>query len=250
MTATRLLALASMTALAAAAFTAATAGCSSSGGGGGDAQEAGVDATPGADAGKKDTEAPDANTVNPSCPTTAPLAEADLAKSWLAPTIPAQDVCDQGNIDALKAAFKTAPATGLPFADIKAALGATCAACVFSPIAGPTWQVFVEDDGGALDNRTGSCFAQLANVDCGRKRAKFEDCLEAACTKANCGMTASVLSDCHKTAQNGACLDVTTAYVTACPGESTDLPLCGNLFAAIGASCAGGKDAGIDASNN
>jgi hypothetical protein len=187
---------------------------------------------------------------DPFCPSTTPITAKDIDAQmrWLPPAA-IQNVCTQQNIDDLKALFKsTGGGVGVKFADIKVSLGATCSACVFSPIAGPTWQVFVEEQSGAVDNRTGSCFAQLGDPECGKKRFQFETCLDIACSEADCGFDST--GRCQQKAQKGACRELTEAYAKACPTESDLLETCGNIFSAIAASCSGGADAGIDASTN
>lgn len=197
---------------------------------------------PGAEAGTKpkiDASAePDADPG--ACPSTAPITAADIDAQlqWKAP-VAFQNVCTQQNIDALKLLFKNAPAgTGVKYADIKASLGATCAACAFSPIAGANWQVFVEDASGAIDNRTGSCFAQRSGVPCGQARFRWETCLDTACPESDCG--AGGVQACTVKAQKGACQALTTAYASACPNEVDDLPPCGSIFGSIATSCSGG----------
>ena len=196
------------------------------------------------DAGKKP--APDAGDTDSGpgpggvCPTTTPItaAEIDAQLNWKAPAA-FTNVCTQQNIDDLKLLFKNAPAGGgVKFADIKTSLGATCAACAFSPIAGATWQVFVEDAVGAVDNRTGSCFAQRSGAACGKARFRWETCLDTACSPVDCG--AGSIQVCIAKAQKGACSALTTDYAAACPNEAADLPPCGNIFGAIATSCSGG----------
>jgi hypothetical protein len=188
------------------------------------------------------------------CPPTDPITAADLS-AWMPPP-PVQDVCNQANIDALKAAFN-ASTTGVKYTDIKTALGTDCSACVFSPLAEadggatPNWSIFVETNGGAIDNREGSCFARLSDTNCGKNRYLFEACLRAACTSADCGSDSAVTA-CKKAVQNGACKDITTAYVAACPNETALLDQC-NTYSSIAYGCSGGLDGGaeggIDASN-
>ena len=176
------------------------------------------------------------------CPTTDPITAADIDAQllWKAPAA-FTNVCTQANIDALKFLFKNAPAGGgVKYADIKASLGATCAACAFSPVAGATWQVFVEENAGAIDNRTGSCFAQRSGAACGKARFRWESCLDAACTESDCG--ASSVQTCIAKAQKGACSGLTNDYAIACPNEATDLPPCGNIFGSIATSCSGGPN--------
>ena len=243
----KLFALASVTALTGLMAAVAVSGCSST-----KTEEvvseAGVDAK--LDAPKKAETEPE-ETGPAVCPTTTPITAADIEASlkWLPPAAIQATACTQSDIDKLKALFKSAPGGGgVKYADIKTALGTTCAACAFSPIKGPNWQVFVEDTSGAIDNRTGSCFAQLENADCGKKRFQWESCLDAACTEADCG--ADKVQACTQKAQKGACKNLTDVYAKACPNETDILPICGNIFSAIAVSCSGGKDAGIDASTN
>lgn len=206
------------------------------------------------DGGKKPPVKADASQPDPEpdagpggmCPTTAVITAADIDAQlqWKAPAA-FTNVCTQQNIDALKNLFKNAPAGGgVKYADIKASLGATCAACAFSPLTGATWQIFVEDNAGAIDNRTGSCFAQRSGAACGKARFRWESCLDAACTEADCG--GNGVQACTTKAQKGACAGLTTDYAKACPNEAVDLPICGNIFASIAASCSGGPGNTID----
>ena len=248
----KLFALASVTALTGLMTAVVASGCSSTTTV--DNADTGSSGSSGTDA-KKDTnqadviDNTDAATV---CPTTAVItaAEIEAQLQWLPPAAIQQTACIQQNIDDLKALFKKAPAGGgVAFADIKKSLGTTCAACAFSPIKGPTWQVFVEDATGAIDNRTGSCFAQLENADCGKKRFEWETCLDSACPTTDCG-DAQKVQTCTGKAQKGACKDLTTIYAKACPNEVEQLKLCGNIFTAIAVSCSGGGDSGIDGATN
>jgi hypothetical protein len=241
----KLFALASVTALTGLISAVAASGCSSTTEVPGGTPETGAPDVK-ADAPKVKPDAEDIDSGPATCPSTDPIAEADLGLNWLPPRA-IETVCTQQNIDDLKALFKKSP-TGVKFADIKTSLGATCSACVFSPVKGPNWQVIVEDGSGALDNRTGSCFAQLENADCGKKRAVWEACLDAACPEAECG--ADKVQACAQKSQKGACKDLTEVYAKACPNETEHLPICGNIFSAIAVSCSGGADAGIDASTN
>jgi hypothetical protein len=244
----KLFALASVTALTGLITAVAASGCSST-----ETINTDVPETGGGDVKVEAAKKPDAEpeeTGPAVCPTTDPITAADIEAQlqWLPPAA-VQTVCTQQNIDDLKALFKAAPAGGgVKYVDIKKSLGTACAACAFSPIKGPNWQVFVEDTSGAIDNRTGSCFAQLENADCGKKRFQWESCLDAACPETDCG--ADKVQACTQKAQKGACKDLTDVYAKACPNETDILPICGNIFSAIAVSCSGGPDAGIDASTN
>lgn len=193
-------------------------------------------------------EVPDAGPA--VCPTTTPITVADLPVKWQPP--PAiQDVCTQPEIDMLKAAYKASTTGSLKYTEIKTALGATCSACVFSPVAGDagpatTWSVFAETNtGGAFDNRTASCFARLKDETCGRTRSQFEFCLRKGCTSTEC-VTDAELTKCKQKVQSGACKAITDAYVAACPMETELLAAC-TFYASIAISCSGGADSGIDA---
>ncbi len=188
-----------------------------------------------------------------TCPTTTTITTNDIKPTWQPP--PAiQTVCTQKDIDALKAAYAASSTGSVTYNEIRSTLGATCAACVFSPLTpdgGPaaTWSVFVDanlDAGTAIDNSTASCFAEHAGDICGKARHDWESCLRLACKTTDCGSTSAV-TQCKKDVQKGACKDLTTAYVGACPNESALLAAC-NVYGSIAAGCAGGPDAGIDAS--
>ena len=197
------------------------------------------DAEPPVDAGPKPKTDAGPDGAAGTCPTTDPITAADIDAqlAWKAPA-PFQTVCTQANIDAAKLLFKSPPAGGVKYADIKTSLGATCAACAFSPVSGATWQVFVEQGGGAVDNRTGSCFAIRRNATCGQARFRWETCLNAACPESDCG--AGGVAACITKAQQGACFTLTTSYAAACPNEATDVPICANIFGSIATACSGG----------
>jgi hypothetical protein len=252
----QLFGLASVTALAGFVIAVAAAGCSGRVAGYADdasndvrVVQPGDPGYPGYDSGKKLPPKYDANEPDPEgfCPSTDPITAADIDAqlNWQAPAA-FTNVCTQQNINDLKTLFKTAPGGGgIKFADIKIALGATCASCAFSPMNGGTWQVFVEDGaGGAVDNRTGSCFAHRSGAACGKARFRWESCLESACSEAECG--ADRVQACTQKAQNGACKDLTSDYAKACPNETTDLVPCGNIFGSIATSCSGGPGNTID----
>lgn len=246
---TRLFMMLSLAGLAGVLATAAIPGCSSDTTEATTADDGGGDVT--ADVKKTPMEAAPEEvpeTGPATCPPTTPIAATDLTK-WEPPAA-VQDVCTQANVDALKAAFKASTTGSVKFADIKTTLGATCSACVFSPLntdggLTPNWSVFVETGTGAYDNRTASCFARLKDETCGRTRSNFEFCLRAACKMPDCATDADVKT-CKTKAQSGACKAITDAYVAACPNESELLDAC-NIYASIGVSCSGGPDGGLDA---
>ena len=245
---TRLFAMLSLAGLAGVLAAAAVPGCSSTTETAAET-EGGVDAS--VDVKKAPMEAAPEETpeTGPSvCPTTTPITAADLTKWEPPPAV--QEVCTQGDLDKLKAAFKASTTGSVKFTDIKTALGATCTACVFSPLTtdagpAPNWSVFVETGTGAIDNRTASCFARLKDEACGRTRSQFESCLRKACPTTDCP-TAAQATKCKQDVQNGACKAITDAYVAACPDESALLDAC-TVYTAITLSCSGGADGGVDA---
>jgi len=199
-----------------------------------------------------------------TCPNLTALKEADFTTKWQPPP-PVTSDCDQPAIDRLRAAFNASTA-GVKFADIKTALGAPCAACVFSPLStdaglATTWSIYVETSAPgaaavtAISNTSASCFARLKDNACGKARNLFEQCLRRACVKEDPAMpelggckTDPDVTKCNGApAQGGPCKAITDAYVAACPDEPDYIKGC-NIYASIAASCAGGTDAGIDSS--
>jgi hypothetical protein len=186
----------------------------------------------------------------PNCPNTTPVTASDIPP-WKAPP-PVENVCSQQDIDALKTAFSTS-ASGLTIAKIRAALGATCSACVFTPAivdGGPptAWSVFVESDAGApLNNISPSCFARLAGNDCGKVRYDWVVCLRSVCKPEDCGDDEDIKA-CQQQAMGAACSAFSAPYEAGCPNAPAMLDSCA-LIGSIAASCAGGLDSGIDASS-
>jgi hypothetical protein len=253
----KLFALASVTALTGLIAAVAASGCSSTENIVTDPGEGGTDAK-GVDAKPKDT-GPDPDVVEPAgtCPSTDPITAADIEKQiqWLPPK-PFQSVCTQANIDDLKALFKAAPPAGVAFTDINAKLGPACAACAFSSDKDTTnWQVFAKYDGkAAVQNESGSCFAQVKDAACGKARFEWEECLDIACSEADCGADKRTACFPKSYKVGGACKAITDAYVAACPDEQAYIDACGTTFKSLAVSCAGGPSAigdggTIDASN-
>ena len=192
-----------------------------------------------------------------TCPTLDPISEADIAAKWMPPPAIVDGgedggdggvACTQANIDALKAAF-AASMGSVKYTDIKTALGAQCTACAFSPFVyadgglAQEWSVFVDVDGGAIDNRSGSCFAHRVDNNCGKLRYEFEQCLRIACKDCDTAQA----QKCRQDAQKDACKAITNSYASACADEVNLLKVC-NIYGAIATQCSGGVDAGIDAS--
>jgi hypothetical protein len=247
----KLFALASVTALTGLIAAVAASGCSSTDVIN-DTGETGTGDGGKVDTGKPKEAAPPDDTAPPitTCPSTDPITAADIEKqlNWL-PPVAVQSVCTQQNVDDLKALFKSAPATGVAFTDINTKLGATCAACAFTTDKNTTnWGPFAKYDGkAAVQNESGSCFAQIKDPACGKARFEWETCLDIACPVADCG--ADKQQACFPKAYKvgGACKAITDAYVAACPDEAGLIAACGSTFKSLAVNCAGGPDAGIDA---
>ncbi len=188
----------------------------------------------------RDAARKDGDDAAPGCPSTTPITEAevDALASWKAPSA-FQNVCTQKNVDDLKALFKaslgevTAP-------DVRAALGAACAACAVSKGTDPTWQVIVENGSSTINNGLGSCLAIRDGNACGQAAFRLETCVGLACPVASCGGSGSEVQ-CATAAQKGACLALNDAYVATCPGSvGADFSICSNVFGALATVCAGG----------
>ena len=164
----KLFALASISGLSGLMAMTAASGCSSTTTTAADTPE--TSTTPTKEAGTKETgtrrgrDAPE-TTCPPSGMVTA--ADIDMVFKWMPPKAP-QDVCTQKNLDDLKGLINKSGASGVPFADIKKTLGATCAACAFSQDTDANWQPYVENSKGTLSNRTASCLAQSEGAACGK----------------------------------------------------------------------------------
>ncbi len=175
-------------------------------------------------------------------------ADVEANFKWMPPKA-VQNVCTQANVDALRALFDASP-TGVKFTDMKTAMGMACTACVFSPQESANWQVFVDTKtaGAAIDNRSGSCYAQVGGEACGKAAFNYERCLDAVCTEEDCGGTAG-LSKCYTAARGakGACKALFDAVPTACPNIADLEPFCDNIYKTITTSCSGGADGGVDA---
>ncbi len=181
-------ALASVTALAGVVFAAGAAGCSSSSSGGSSSgdTDAGKDSGPSkTDGGKTDGGGGDDDGGGTGdCPAAYPGDP-----PWKSPAA-TQTVCDQSDIDFIKA---EAQKQGETFQQLETALKArkaACGACVFTKEGDAAWGpiVYVGTQGGAFFNY-GSCFARApgGSEDCGKAVESFELCADSVCDKDACG---------------------------------------------------------------
>src|SRR5262249_20613715 len=105
-------------------------------------------------------------------------------------------------------------------ADLKAAVSATCAACIFDDASGSSWAPLPETSaGGALQPVTvniGGCYATMTgNNACGKAVQNQLDCGFEAC--ADCADDAAMAA-CFKAADAGACSAEAAAINTNCGG--------------------------------
>ncbi len=201
-----------------------------------------------ADAGKKD--APLQPTIDagpPTCGLGGSVTTADVEQAfngpWKGPGAP-KNVCTQADIDALKQLFATA--NSVKFTDIKAAVTATCGACVFTSEASATWGPLVEFQDGTYQNYA-ACYATVSNNTCGQNLAYSDICFEAVCDDAACG-SAQAKQTCIRQAVSNQCSTFTTGIQQSCGANLDSLDAkCGNLFQLIGVTCGGGIGSTLDA---
>lgn len=244
----RMFALAGITAISGVMMAASAVGCSSGDDHGADqGGDAGGDARSGAQHPPPTEEPQDAGPG--TCPTTTPISSADIEQQlgkWASPGA-VETSCEQSDIDAIKALFAKSTGGSVKYDDIKTAVSAKCKDCMFTPVAGTRWGMFVDTDQGVLDNTSGACFAIQKDDACGKARFEWETCVSVACSQKDCG-TQSAVAQCIPKTFDGACKDTTTAYTAACPNEKELVAGCENIYQTIVLTCGGGADAGLDAS--
>jgi hypothetical protein len=239
----KLFVLASVTALSGFAAALSVSGCSS------DDPPAGA-APPTPDAGIPDVRPkppeppPDGpDDVPQTCPTTTPVTSADIGLTWVAPG-PVQTVCNQQNLDDLKALFDKGKGSA-KYSEIETTLGTTCAPCVFTQVKSASWGVIVKDGATIVaDNSSGSCFGQLSDAACGKAVFELDACVDHVCPQDECTDTQA----CTSKALKGACKNLLATFQKGCPNAAAIQPQCDNFIKIIAVSCAGGPDAGVDAS--
>jgi len=237
----KLFALASVTALTGLMAAVAASGCSSTTTVDPGTAETGVDAKTDAPA-KVDAATPEEDTGAGTCPTTTPVTAADIGLTWVAPGAP-QNVCNQADLDALKAVFAAGKGSA-KYSDIEKSLGATCGPCVFTAVKGTRWGMIIKDGANPVaDNSLGACFGALSTAECGKARFEIDSCLDIACPQSDCGTDTSA---CNTKALKGACKSFVTPYTAACPDESALLTNCANFVRIIEITCGGGADGGLD----
>jgi len=241
----KMFALASVTALSGLMAAVAASGCSSTTTVDNPGAETGVPDAKLEAAVKPDTSV-DTDAPADTCPAPTPITATDIGLTWVAPGAP-QAVCDQSNLDALKKVFADGKGSA-KYTDIEKSLGATCAACVFTPKAGARWGVIIKDGTNiAADNSSGSCYAQNSTAECGKATFELDACVDIACPQSECTDAAACTK--KAVAAKGPCATFTKAFQTGCPDAAALGDLCDNFIKTIVASCGGGPEAGtLDAS--
>jgi hypothetical protein len=236
----KVFALASVTVLTGLMAAVAVSACSSTDSPG-DASPA--FATPDARADGPVKPAPSDEDVMQTCPTTAPVTAADIGPTWVGPALP-QTICNQQNLDDLKALFAKGNGNAT-HSDMEKTLGATCSPCVFTPVNSPTWGILIKDGNRIVaDNSLGSCFTQFSDAKCGKAVFELDACAEHVCPQEEC----TDRQACMTKALNGACKDFSATLQKDCPRAADIQRQCDNFIKIVAASCAGGPDAGVDAS--
>jgi hypothetical protein len=242
----KLFALATMTAITGLGASVAVSGCSSTT----SVTDPGDSGTDAKAAVKKDAAAvdEDAGTDPGVCPKPGDVTEADVQQAfsgpWKGPGAP-KNVCSQTDLDKVKALF--GGAASVKFADVKAALSANCASCVFTPNTAATWGMLVEFSDGVYQNYA-ACYGAVTNDNCGKGLAYLDICTNALCDEADCG-SAQAVTACSRKAVSGGCKSFATSVTTACgqDGLAKIDAQCGNIFQLMAVTCGGGTDAGLDA---
>jgi hypothetical protein len=185
---------------------------------------------------------PDEPSSNGLCPMTVVITAADIGLTWVAPG-PSQAVCNQQNLDDLKALL--AAGNGVAkYADIESALGPTCGACVFTGRSDARWGMIIKDGANVIaDNSQGACFGVLETAQCGKARFEIDACLSIACPPSDCGTDTSA---CNQKALKGACRAFVSPYFNACKDEQRLTGTCTSFVRIVEVTCGGGPDAGLD----
>lgn len=244
----KMFALASVTALTGLVATVAASGCSSTTTtGGSDTADTGVPVGDSGPAKPKDAAPVEPDETGPAtCPTTTPIAVADVQASfkWKAPG-PIQAVCTQKNLDDLTALFNKGMGSA-KYTDIKTTLGANCAACAFTKETATNWGLFIEDAKGTVvhDNSLDACLAVIDSDACGKADAEFNACADTAC--ADCADQAAFTTCTPKTAK-GACKALIPPAQAACTKTAEAQAFCNSAVGVLAMVCGGGPDGGLDA---
>lgn len=237
----KLLAFASVTAVACFGFAFTVGGCSSS-------EPASSSPDAGAPDGKAPTPPPtddDDDSPEEACgpkgeATTMAALDAELG--WK-PPVARQNACTADDLAAIKAVNQAKS-----YRDFVAGASAACQACALSTKDSPTWAPIVIADEAGTDGliNFGACFAAVDKPACGKARQYLEICLTKACS--GCAAPAE-RQDCIQAAVGKQCDDVYAETQMQCTNREADTR-CQSLYDGIEYLCryeapdSGAPDAG------
>ncbi len=219
----KLFALASFSAVTGVLVAAAASGCSSS--------NSSTTTTPGdASSDKPKTPTPPPGTTDDgggtdsgggTCPTTDPIDPATLP--YEDPVPPQIGKCTEADLTALGAAVANAKSDD----DLKKAVSAACAACIFTDANKPPWgplpEVSTSSGPQAATVNLGGCYQIVTNNKaCGKAIQNHLDCQFQACDGCPSG-DQTAFDNCIKKADTGACKTTVANEQTACGGIDQNL---------------------------
>ena len=233
----KMLAFASVTALACFGLAFTVGGCSSS-----------APVTPPADGGTADAKVTppppnDDETKQETCGPNGAYAtmEAFDAQFGWKPPAPRQNVCTADDLAAIAAVQQAAS-----YRDFVAGASAACQACALTTKDSPNWApiVITNEAGTAGIANYGACFAAVDSAACGKARQYLELCVAAACSECT---TQGDLRDCFERSKNKQCETMFVEAQTQCTKLAEADASCGSLQAGIEYLCAyEDADAGPD----
>jgi hypothetical protein len=191
----------------------------------GGAPDAGSDATCGGDGGA----------ACATCPTTDPVAAADLP--WKPPSALQAGQCTTADLTAIQGFLTSTPgATNAQLEAFVLGRSQACHDCVFTDASAPTWGPIPMSGGKLVTVNIGGCFALVSGVvPCGKAIQNEFDCEFVAC--ADCA-SSPAFQVCQKVAQQGACKPFVTAIQSACVGVPTTVDdACGTYLDSIRVQC-------------
>lgn len=121
------------------------------------------------------------------------------------PVVPKEDACTDADLAKLAAAIKGRK--GATVAEIRVALGPSCASCAIGKVGDPSWRAIVDGHLGYIGN-VGGCVVQLGATDaCGRATDRLSTCLIVGCR------------GCAEGADQDTCADALTVVNGPCAAE-------------------------------
>ena len=224
----KLLALASVTAVATLGLASAVGGCSSS-----DPVGPASSADAGSTRDAKPNTPPETDEDPPeeACGPKGDnqtMATLDAAFGWKPP--PArQSACTAADIDAMKKVQQISS-----YRDFIATTSASCQACALSTKDSPSWGPIVMNDSSSKEGfvNFGACFAALESPACGKALQYLEFCAGAACT----GCADAERAECVQNALQSQCAEPYAEFQAECKDPNLN-STCGQLIAGIEYLC-------------